>query len=645
MNYRPMLSKNLKNKFQQARYYAPAAPKPADRDALLEKADGLVKGELTLTRRGSVHRFDADRAFDYLDYNPFDNRELHENIQLYSLADLAMLRDAWFLTEKRQYLARAAEMLSSYCRWYGGGARGSVGMIKDYSEGEVFVHPWDNWTLPRRLGFTTDFLTFLQKTDLDTELVVDAMKLILEDERELVRRRDFYGGNAAPQLYGPGADLAAVFWEFRDAQYWLNTMVAGITSVSTDIYPDGSQCDFSTSYNEAYVIWIDELLRRIRTFSSPLKLNLPDEVARRYEKLIDWQLNTRKPNGLDVRFNDNGGGQDPQWYGRLAGEAFNFFGRDDLRWFASGGREGRAPAHTSYPPTSEADNYSGICVMRSGWDRNACFLAVDFGPFGSGHGHPDYGSFILHAYGADFIEDGGCGAYGTDAHASYSVKPWAHSTVAVDGIYQTKESRPPLGKPVPRCWVTSQDFDCAWGTYGFGPVDAKLSGISHSRTIFFAKPDLFIVVDRISGTGSHTVRSKLQFAPDVKVNAAAGQVTATASNGAALMLERVSDSTEPRVVTGQKEPYWDGWVSKTYDRFISPAPALVWESRMGLPVTQITVLYPRPAKSKAELHAELVKNGASDGLLLKVISGQRIREFTIGSSEDGANCSCRTPAY
>ncbi len=586
--------------------------------ALLGVADEFaLEGRVRFHSTGNRYEFDPSKPFDYIDFDP-TGREYHEPLQLYALYDVRALRDAYSLSGNPAHLRRAEEMLASYCRWFAGGASGALAASSSAGN-----HPWDAWGVSRRLFGYVAFLSFLEETDLDPDLVVDVMKVLLEDQRLHVSRGPTWGGNWRQFMCNHGAGIAAVFFEFKEAPEWFANQVDLLLMGSSDLFPDGSMSDFSTSYTDGYLMWQYNLSRVLMAFANPQRLDIPPDIAARYERTIDWQLAMRKPDGRSVSFNDDGSKHGPEYYGRLAGVVYDYFGRADLRWFANGGKRGRQPALASFPATSTTPSYCGMHAMRSDWTSSARYLAVDFGPNG-GHAHPDYGSFVLHAYGADLIDEGGCAAYGSEPYANYSTKPWAHNILGIDGVTQPPD-RPPMGEPIHN-WITNSAYDYTWGRSDFGAATGDLQGVIHHRGIYFAKPDYFILLDAIDGRGRHRIRSKLQLAWDVTAEVHETTVEARSDRGASLWIVPLDSRSTPAIITAQKEPIWEGWMSKvTHTNEVEPAPSIVYEEERNLPTYQETLLYPVAAGRQVKLETERIfpDGGADRGVLLQVSPADR----------------------
>src|SRR5262249_47377219 len=155
------------------------------------------------------------------------------------------------------------------------------------------------------------------------------MKEVLQDEQLHVGRK-WGRSNWVQYMSTDGALIAAVFFEFKQAPQWWERSMKQIFEGTDLIYPDGSTEDLSPSYGEAYVHWMEPISHAIRAFGSPEKIDIPREVAARYEALFDWEFAMRKPDGRDIQVSDTGASRPPQWYGRMAGDLFGYFGRADM---------------------------------------------------------------------------------------------------------------------------------------------------------------------------------------------------------------------------------------------------------------------------------------------------------------------------
>lgn len=90
------------------------------------------------------------------------------------------------------------------------------------------------------------------------------------------------------------------------------------------------------------------------------------------------------------------------------------------------GASGIAILRTDAPTASE-DTLPGV---------PSNYVALDFGPHGGGHGHPDKLGFVLYAAGRLVAPDPGSIAYGNPAHGGWYRQTLSHNTVVVDGVSQ-----------------------------------------------------------------------------------------------------------------------------------------------------------------------------------------------------------------
>ena len=90
---------------------------------------------------------------------------------------------------------------------------------------------------------------------------------------------------------------------------------------------------------------------------------------------------------------------------------------------------------------------SGVAVLRTdpGGDFAAQvpgvpgnYVALDYGPHGSGHGHPDKLGFEFYGRGQLVATDAGSISYGNPAHRGWYKQTLAHNTVVVDGKSQQR---------------------------------------------------------------------------------------------------------------------------------------------------------------------------------------------------------------
>jgi hypothetical protein len=130
---------------------------------------------------------------------------------------------------------------------------------------------------------------------------------------------------------------------------------------------------------------------------------------------------------------------------------------------------------------------AGYAVLRTApWEQTTPallppnYLALDFGPHGGGHGHPDKLNFAWWAFGTLLAPDAGSIRYGHPMHGGYYRQTLAHNTLVVDGRSQT----PCTGELL---------FYCAEGNLGLvaASADQAYPGVRFRRLLAVSGPRLF----------------------------------------------------------------------------------------------------------------------------------------------------------
>ena len=125
---------------------------------------------------------------------------------------------------------------------------------------------------------------------------------------------------------------------------------------------------------------------------------LPADFVSLAEKAHEMYLFAAQPDHLLPMFNDCSAQPiDPAPTLRVAADVF---GRDDLRWGGTYGKEGTPPDHASHAWPS-----AGYYVMRDRWGEDGQHLFFDGAPWGASHQHEDKLTFTLYSHGRLLIGD------------------------------------------------------------------------------------------------------------------------------------------------------------------------------------------------------------------------------------------------
>ena len=177
-----------------------------------------------------------------------------------------------------------------------------------------------------------------------------------------------------------------------------------------------------------------------------------DLYTERYKSMYDAPLRFMAPGGILPAFNDSGRsnalGSGPMYeiaYARWA-DARHLLpvlhgSRNSLETLLFGRALG---APEEFVLGSTVFPAAGYALLRSGRPGAGGafrhvpenYVALDFGPHGGGHGHPDKLSVVLYGAGQLLAEDPGCIAYGNPAHGGWYRQTLSHNTVLVNGKSQ-----------------------------------------------------------------------------------------------------------------------------------------------------------------------------------------------------------------
>lgn len=437
------------------------------------------------------------------------------------------------------------------------------------------------------------------------------------------------------------AHAGVMFPEFRESADWRAYAYNRLAQeMERQVYPDGAHYELSPLYHEV----------SLRNFRYPLRLAeangiaLPEGYRNGLEKMLVFVMYMTKPNGQRPAFNDTDPGlgtraQTPS--NRVLREGADLFGREDFRFVATHGAKGTPPAQTSY-----AFPYAELFVMRSGWDKDARYLAFDAGPYGANHQHEDKLSFELAAFDRTLAVDPGRGAYTEGPFRSFFLSTAAHNTVMVDGHGQNRRAggakRPRVvSEPLPHDWSTSPGADYAEGIYdeGYGPNRIP---VTHRRRILFVRPDYWLVADRLEGEARHKVESLLHFNRGLlEVRKGTGEVRTSSPDGANLAVRPLSDAPlSVSVISGQTDPV-QGWIAPEYDQRAS-APVAVFSAETAMPFGMGMTLYPTAAGAQPAAVTRLDvreagrRSPAADAVACRIQGGNRADDVYLDNGAEPA---------
>lgn len=332
--------------------------------------------------------------------------------------------------------------------------------------------------------------------------------------------------------------------------------------------------------------------------------------------MFDYYVRITMSDRTTPNLNDSGSGS---VLGQLAQGLRLFPDREDFQFIVSNGKQGSPPRYTS---TRLA--WAGWSIMRSGWERDACYLLLDGGPFGTGHQHEDKLSIIVHAFGKTLIAEAGTYAYDASDWCKYVLSTGAHNTIMVDGHGQRHRAARrnfSTDRPLDTTWTTGQRLDFAEAVYDLGYGDTENVPVEHHRAILFVKPRLWLVVDRlISGDDrSHGYESLFHLdATDVQLDPETGRIVTANPHGPNLALIPVQyDGWSAGIVEGQTEPVVQGWLPTGKHNVLRPVPTAVY-SRQTSGDTRIAYLIAPMRQGESAPTVRMLDGAAADAFALEV---------------------------
>lgn len=417
-------------------------------------------------------------------------------------------------------------------------------------------------------------------------------------------------GEALGLLYA-----GVVFPELKRAQRW-RSLAAGILEqeIERQVLADGVYFERSTCYQRYTVdTYLHFLILGLRA-----GIEVPSVVSERVRSMLDSLITLRHPDGSMPSIGDADGGwllplsrTRPEEFRATFSNAAVFFQDPVYTWAANElapdtlwllGTSAVEIFEALQPslPASDACRVftaGGFAVMRSGWDGDSHSLIFDTGPPGpvsSAHGHADMLSIHCSVFGRPYIVDAGTCCYTANQELrDFSRSTAAHSTVVVDGKSQAEPAGPFSwhGRSTAQLlrWISNETLAFA---------DAEHDGyctlpkpVSHRRRVIFIKPRYWVLVDDLTGAGSHCLEIRFQFAPmDVRIGPT-GWVRSTLDGRHGLLLRTFTSAPlDADVRVGCRAPL-EGWVSPNYGQ-LEPAPVLVYAANALLPLRVVTLLWP-----------------------------------------------------
>ncbi len=369
---------------------------------------------------------------------------------------------------------------------------------------------------------------FLDAPEFDPEAQYRMTKSLAEHARYLSQAETGYGnGNWQVAECTGLAEVGIMFPEFRDAGQWRSRAFTYLVQhMQKDVEPDGMHWEMTPGYHTAVMedyVAVSRLCQ-LNGYTVPGLLD-------RHEKMFEALMKLSKPNRRVPPLGDAGNAE----ILTTMGEGALLYKRPDMRslavdkpsekWIWQFGPSfvedyskltTRAPAFTSVLlPNAQ------YAMMRTGWNPNDKYLLLDGAPFHGGHNHLDALQVLLYA-GRDLLVDPG--QYNYNGHLAGNFRTTeAHNVLTVDTLPQ------PRVNPTLLSWDTGSNAD-------FAADRISENGVVHQRSVVFVKPDYWVMVDTVTGTGVHTLTRLFHMPLDASPQSDAGSVRTAFTTGTNLQI-------------------------------------------------------------------------------------------------------------
>ncbi|MBT7162954.1 MAG: hypothetical protein HN904_09255, partial [Victivallales bacterium] len=314
------------------------------------------------------------------------------------------LRDfglAHALTGRHEFAKRAREILLGYADRYAGyEMHDTRGPSTTYSAGKVAPQTLDEacWLIPvaQAYDLVADTMAAAERKQVEQDLLRAAVATIRRHDAGISNWQSWH--NAA---------FAAVGCALRDSQL-IELAINGPSGfqfqMENAVTDDGFWHEGSWGYHN-YALMVNLQLTEMAARAGVDLYRNP-----RYKGLYQVSMQFMAPNRILPAFHDSGlidGLAGPEFYE----VAYRRWGDPMFAWAIHQRDRGWDALLYGVPvvpvqdqPPQDSVNFAGLgwAVLRSGASPDSMYLALDYGPHGGGHGHPDKLGFSFYALG-DFL--------------------------------------------------------------------------------------------------------------------------------------------------------------------------------------------------------------------------------------------------
>lgn len=314
--------------------------------------------------------------------------------------------------------------------------------------------------------------------------------------------------------------------------------------IGLQVMEDGMHWEQSPMYlNEVLHCYLDTI-----NICKRNNIEIPNIILEKTKKLAYANLYMKKPNHKQICQSDS---DDTDLRDMLTKAAYLFedgvlkfgsyeeidfesiwdLGYDSIKKYK--GIKVKYPEYVSYG-FEDSGNY----YMRSGWSEHDNYMYFHCGTLGSGHGHADLLHISVFANGEDYLIDPGRYTYiEGNEEREYLKSCKAHNTTIVDDEEFTKLngswSYNSVATPIKHPFISKDAYDYLEGSH----LGDMSKGIFTNRSVIYIKPDIWVLVDRFYGEGTHKYNQIFQFAKNIELK---NEKTICKGNNGVLTLHHIN---------------------------------------------------------------------------------------------------------
>lgn len=419
---------------------------------------------------------------------------------------------------------------------------------------------------------------FMGAPPFDPEAKYRMTKSLAEQARYLYQKETEYGvGNWQVAECTGLVEIGIMFPEFRDAAQWRSRAFTYLVQhMQKDVEPDGMDWEMTPGYHTAVMedyIAVSRLCQ-LNGFTVPGLLD-------RHEKMFEALMKLSEPDRRLPPLGDAGKAD----ILTTIGEGALLYHRPDMRFLAADKPSEKwiwmfgPSVIDEYPKlpkraltfTSTLLPNAQYAMMRTGWTPGDKYLLLDGAPFQGEHNHLDALQVLVYA-GRDLLIDPGQYNYNGPLAGAFRTTE-AHNVLTIDALPQ------PRVDPTLLSWDTGPNAD-------FAADRISENGVVHQRSVVFVKPDYWIVVDTVTGSGVHALTRLFHMPLDSAPQADAVSVRTAFATGMNLQILPADGPDMTTHLDMRTSPVPTGRLTA------APGPVAAFVTKTTLPATLCTVLTP-----------------------------------------------------